>query len=77
VGFELDRVEYPEQLARWVAETPPGTAVTLVWVHGDERRSGRVNLAESRDSLPAWAQGGPRWAPAPGPAPTSESGPRR
>jgi S1-C subfamily serine protease len=68
VGFESERVEYPEQLARWVAETPPGTAVTLVWVHGDERRSGRVSLAESRDSLPAWALGGLRWTPAPGPA---------
>jgi serine protease Do len=77
VGFERERVEYPEQLARWVAETPPGTAVTLVWVHGDERRSGRVSLAESHDSLPAWALGGLRWAPVPSPAPASGGGPRR
>jgi S1-C subfamily serine protease len=77
VGFESERVEYPEQLARWVAETPPRTVVTLVWVHGDERRSGRVSLAESRDSLPAWALGGLRWTPAPGPAPASSEGPRR
>jgi S1-C subfamily serine protease len=66
VGFEAERVEYPEQLARWVAETPPKTVVTLVWVHGDERRSGRVSLAESRDSLPTWALGGLRQTPAPG-----------
>ena len=77
VGFERERVEYPEQLARWVAETPPGTAVTLVWAHGDERRSGRVSLAESHDSLPAWALGGLRWAPVPSPAPASGGGPRR
>ncbi len=77
VGFERERVEYPEQLARWVAETPPGTAVTLVWVHGDERRSGRVSLAESRDSLPAWAMGGLRGAPASSLAPAPGGGPRR
>jgi len=77
VGFERERVEYPEQLARWVAETPPGTAVALVWVHGDERRSGRVSLTESRESLPAWALGGLRWAPVPSPTPASDGGPRR
>jgi len=77
VGFERERVEYPEQLARWVAETPPKTVVTLVWVHGDERRSGRVSLAESRDSLPAWALGGLRQTPAPGSAPAAGGSPRR
>ncbi len=77
VGFESERVEYPEQLARWVAETPPGTVVALVWVHGDERRSGRVSLVEARDSLPAWALGGLRWAPVPSPAPATGGGPRR
>ena len=74
VGFDLERVEYPEQLARWVAETPPGTAVTLVWVHGDEQRSGRVSLAESRDSLPTWAQGGLRQDPVPSQAQIPGSG---
>jgi S1-C subfamily serine protease len=77
VGFELERVEYPEQLARWVAETPPGTAVTLVWVRGDEQRSGRVSLAESRDSLPAWAQGGLRRAAVTSQAQATGSAPRR
>lgn len=77
VGFERERVEYPEQLARWVAETPPKTVVTLVWVHGDERRSGRVSLAESRDSLPAWALGGLRPTPVPGPTPAAGGNPQR
>jgi S1-C subfamily serine protease len=77
VGFERERVEYPEQLARWVAETPPGTAVSLVWVHGDERRSGRVSLAESRDSLPSWALGGLRWTRGESPASAPGGGPRR
>jgi S1-C subfamily serine protease len=77
VGFESERVEYPEQLARWVAETPPKTIVTLVWVHGDERRSGRVGLAESRDSLPAWALGGLRQTTVPGPAPATGGALRR
>jgi S1-C subfamily serine protease len=77
VGFESERVEYPEQLARWVAETPPKTVVTLVWVHGDERRSGRVGLAESRDSLPDWALDGLRQTPALGSAPASGGGPGR
>jgi hypothetical protein len=51
--------------------------VTLVWVHGDERRSGSVRLAESRDSLPAWALGGLRWTPASSPTPAAGGGPRR
>ena len=55
VGFEGDRVEYPEQLARWVAATRPGTSVELVWVRNELRQSGRIILAESPDVLPAWA----------------------
>ena len=77
VGFESERVEYPEQLARWVAETPPGRMVELVWARGDERRSGRTSLAESRDSLPQWAVGGLHWAPAPRPAPVTSNDQRR
>jgi serine protease Do len=56
VGFEGDRVEYPEQLARWVAATRPGVAVDLVWVRDEIRRAGRVVLSESPGMLPAWAQ---------------------
>ena len=55
VGFDEDRVEYPEQLARWVAATRPGTAVDLVWVRNEIRRAGRVTLSESPDALPVWA----------------------
>jgi serine protease Do len=66
VGFEGDRVEYPEQLARWVAATRPGTAVDLVWVHNEIRRAGRVVLSESPAALPEWAtnQGAPGRDPA-------------
>ena len=55
VGFDGDRVEYPEQLARWVAASRPGTAVDLVWVRNEIRRAGRVTLSESTDTLPEWA----------------------
>jgi serine protease Do len=55
VGFEGERVEYPGQLARWVAATPPGTAVGLVWVRGELQREGSLVLADSPDAAPAWA----------------------
>jgi len=55
VGFEGDRVEYPDQLARWVAATQPGTAVDLVWVRNEIRRAGRVVLSEAQGALPEWA----------------------
>src|SRR5207249_6927064 len=31
VGFDRERVESPDQLARWVAASPPNSAVELVW----------------------------------------------
>jgi len=55
VGFEGERVEYPGQLARWVAATPPGTAVGLIWVRRDLQREGSVVLGDSPDAAPAWA----------------------
>jgi len=55
VAFEGERVEYPEQLARWVAATPPGTAVDLVWVHDELQRDGKVVLSESPEATPHWA----------------------
>jgi len=67
VGFDGDRVEYPEQLARWVAQTAPGRAVDLVWVRNEVRQSGRVALGESPGPLPEWAQSlgaAPRTGPA-------------
>jgi S1-C subfamily serine protease len=77
VGFDTDRVEYPEQLARWVAETSPGTPVNLVWVRGEARRSGRTALGESPDSLPAWALGPGRRVPGPPAVPAVGDSPRR
>ena len=61
VGFEGDRVEYPEQLARWVAATRPGVSVGLVWVRSELRRAGSVALSEAPAPLPSWAveSGGP------------------
>ena len=55
VGFEGERVEYPGQLARWVAATPPGTAVGFVWVRHDLQKEGSVVLGDSPDTAPAWA----------------------
>jgi serine protease Do len=55
VAFEGERVEYPEQLARWVAKTRPGAAVRLVWVRDEVRHEGTASLGEAADPLPAWA----------------------
>jgi serine protease Do len=57
VAFEGERVEYPEQLARWVAASRPGSAIALVWVRNDDEMSGRATLAESPTSMPEWALG--------------------
>ena len=54
VAFDGERVEYSEQLARWVAATPPGTSVQLVWVRDEYRQEGRVALAESPSPIPSW-----------------------
>ncbi len=56
VAFEDQRVEYPEQLARWVAATKPGTSVRLVWAHDEMQREGRVALAGSPVDVPSWMQ---------------------
>ncbi len=58
VAYDGERVEYPEQLARWVAATAPGTVVELVWARNDMRRSGRVALTESPTPIPSWMQVG-------------------
>ncbi|MCC6652820.1 MAG: PDZ domain-containing protein, partial [Candidatus Eisenbacteria bacterium] len=54
VAFDGERVEYPEQLARWVAATPPGTVITLVWAHNEMQRTGRVAVGESPEAIPSW-----------------------
>lgn len=59
VGFEDERVEYPDQLARWVAATPPGAEVKLVWARNEIQHNGRIALDESQEPAPAWALGAP------------------
>jgi S1-C subfamily serine protease len=54
VGFNHERVEYPEQLARWVAVAGPGAEVALVWVRDEARQEGRTQLDEAPTSFPAW-----------------------
>ena len=55
VGFDRERVENPQQLARWVAATAPGTAVELVWVRDEIEQRSRIVLSESADLEPQWA----------------------
>lgn len=54
VGFDRERVEYPGQLARWVAATQPGTTVEFVWVRSEIQHIGRVALTESPLAQPGW-----------------------
>ena len=56
VAYQDQRVEYPEQLARWVAATKPGTVVKLVWAHDEMQRVGRVALAGSPTVIPSWME---------------------
>jgi len=57
VAFEDQRVEYPEQLARWVAASRPGSTVHLVWARDQVQMTGHVALGQSPESVPAWATG--------------------
>ncbi len=54
VAFDGERVESPEQLARWVGAAPPGTTVRVVWAHQDMRREGHVTMGESPTGIPTW-----------------------
>jgi serine protease Do len=54
VGFDRERVEYPGQLARWVAATRPGVAVDVVWVRDETKHAGRAVLGESSLPAPQW-----------------------
>lgn len=67
VAYEGERVEYSEQLARWVAATPPGTEVEMVWVRGETPRNARIVIGRSPHATPPWALGfgATRSAPAP------------
>jgi serine protease Do len=67
VAYEGERVEYSQQLARWVAATPPGTAVDLVWVRGETPANAQVVVGRSPHDTPPWAlaQPAPRVAAPP------------
>ncbi len=54
VGFNRDRVEYAEHVARWVASTAPGRTVQLVWVRNDIQHQAPIVLGESPDAAPQW-----------------------
>ena len=54
MAYERERVEYPEQLARWVSVTRPGATVDLVWVRDEVGHSGKALLGESPDPIPQW-----------------------
>jgi serine protease Do len=56
VAFENQRVEYPEQLARWVAASKPGTSSKLVWARDEMQRIGTAVLTESPTDIPSWMQ---------------------
>jgi serine protease Do len=64
VAFEGERVEFPEQLARWIAASRPGSSVRLVWARNDIEHSARAALTESPDASPAWAANVPPAGPA-------------
>jgi serine protease Do len=72
VAFDGERVETPEQLARWVLATPPGRQVALVWVRRDVGQTGTVVLRESRDRVPQWLAGGDSDPPADAPRRVAE-----
>jgi serine protease Do len=59
VAYDHERVENPEQLARWVALTHPGTEVEVVWVREEIAMSGTVVLGESPDVVPSWISAWP------------------
>jgi serine protease Do len=71
VGFDRDRVEYADHLARWVASTAPGSPVDLVWVRDDIQHQATVVLGASPDAAPQWAA-----TPSDAAAPASSSPPR-
>lgn len=54
VAFNGEKVEYSEQLARWVAVAGPATEVKLVWVRDELGREGRVRLGEAPSAIPSW-----------------------
>jgi serine protease Do len=54
VAYQGERVEYPEQLARWVAGTTPGQRVEIVWAREEVAMNGAAPIGASPDANPAW-----------------------
>ena len=54
VAFNGRKVEYSEQLARWVAAAGPGVEVVVVWVRDEIRHEGRARLDEAPSAIPSW-----------------------
>jgi hypothetical protein len=73
VGFGDERVEYPEQLARWIAVAGPGAEVRVVWVRDEMRQEGRVRLEEAPSAVPSWM----KLEPTPAAGPRAAVEPRR
>ncbi len=65
VGFDRERVEYADHLARWVSSTRPGAAIDLVWVRDEVQQRGRIVLGESTAPSPQWAEARPDGAVSP------------
>lgn len=59
VGFDRERVEYADQLARWVVGSAPGTSIDLVWVRGEIRHSARIVLERAPEAMPQIARAEP------------------
>ena len=58
VGFDRERVEYADHLARWVSSSRPGTTIDLVWVRDEVQQRSRIVLGESTVASPQWADAG-------------------
>jgi len=56
VAFNGVKVEYPEQLARWVAVAGPGALVKIVWVRDELGHEGNVRLDEAPSPIPSWVR---------------------
>jgi serine protease Do len=69
VAFNGVRVEYPEQLARWVAVAGPGAQVKLVWVRDELGQEGVTRLDEAPSAIPSWMRVEAAAAAGAGPAP--------
>jgi len=76
VAFERERVEYPEQLARWVAVAGPGADVSVVWVRDEIKHEGRTRLDEAPSPIPDWMRVEPASMPAGGAGPAGDAGNR-